>query len=69
MVVGTLSSEDKEIESLLCFISILQGDWVKEARIEWQKDQVIGWRKQGSNGRRTRRYDISFSNSNMSLVH
>ena len=42
MVVDALSSEDKEIESLPCFISIMQGDWVKEARIEWQKDQVIG---------------------------
>jgi hypothetical protein len=35
VVVDALSRKEEDIEALLCVISILQVDWVEEARIEW----------------------------------
>jgi hypothetical protein len=38
---NALSRKEEDIEGLLCAISILQSDWVEEARIEWKKDQKV----------------------------
>ena len=34
-----LSRKDEEVEALLCAISIIQPDWITEARDEWKKDK------------------------------
>jgi hypothetical protein len=41
MVENALSRKEEEIEGLLCVISILQSDWMEEARIEWKQDQKV----------------------------
>ena len=40
-MADALSMKEEEIEVSLCFISILQFDWVKKARIEWKQHQEV----------------------------
>jgi hypothetical protein len=37
VMVYSLSRKEEEIEGSLCVISILQSNWVEEARIEWKQ--------------------------------
>ena len=39
VVVDALSRKDEEVEALHCTISIIQRDWITEARDEWKKDE------------------------------
>ena len=41
VVVDALSRKDEEVEALLCAISIIQPDWITEARDEWNKDEEV----------------------------
>ena len=40
-VVDALSRKDEDVEALFCAISIIQPDWIKEARDEWKKDEEV----------------------------
>ena len=40
-VACALSRKDEEVEALLCSISIIQPDWITEARDEWKKDEEV----------------------------
>ena len=42
VVADALSRNDEEVEALLCAISIIQPDWITEARDEWKKDEEVG---------------------------
>ena len=33
--------KDEDVEALLCAISIIQLDWINEARDEWKKDEEV----------------------------
>ena len=39
VVADALSRKNEEVEALLCAISIIQPDWITEARDEWKKDE------------------------------
>ena len=39
-VVDALSRKDEDVEALFCAISIIQPDWINEARDEKKKDEV-----------------------------
>ena len=39
VVADALSRKDEKVEALLCAISIIQLDWIIEARDEWKKDK------------------------------
>ena len=41
-VSDALSRKDEDVEALFCAISIIQLDWINEARDEWKKDEE-GW--------------------------
>ena len=41
MVVDALSRKDKDVEALLCPVSIIQPDWIVVARGEWKNDQSV----------------------------
>jgi hypothetical protein len=41
VVEDALSRKEEETKGSLCAISILQSDWVEEARIEWKQDQEV----------------------------
>ena len=41
MVADALSRKDEDVEALLCAISIIQPDWINEAREEWKNDEEI----------------------------
>ena len=41
VVIDALSRNDEEVEALLCAISIIQPDWITEARDEWKKDKDV----------------------------
>ena len=41
VVADALSSKNEEVEALLCAISIIQPDWITEARDEWKKDEEV----------------------------
>ena len=41
VVADALSRKDEEVEALLCAISIIQPDWITEARDEWKKDKDV----------------------------
>eukprot|EP00253_Pinus_taeda_P036062 PITA_36062 len=41
VVVDTLSRKDEDVEALLCAISIIQPDWINEAREEWKNDEEV----------------------------
>ena len=37
-----LCRKDEDVEALLCAISIIQLDWINEAREEWKNDESVG---------------------------
>ena len=39
VVAYALSRKNEGVEALLCVISIIQRDWIKEERDEWNKDE------------------------------
>jgi len=41
VVVDALSRKDEDVETLFCAISIIQQDWINEARDEWKKDEEV----------------------------
>ena len=41
VVANALSRNDEEVEALLCAISIIQPDWITEARDEWKKYEEV----------------------------
>ena len=43
VVADALSRKNEEVEALLCAISIIQLDWITEARDEWKKDELEVW--------------------------
>ena len=38
---NALSRSNEEMEAFLCAISIIQPDWITEARDEWKKDKEV----------------------------
>ena len=38
---NALSRKNEEVEALLCAISIIQPDWITEARDEWKKNEEV----------------------------
>ena len=41
VVADALSRKDEDVEVLLCTISIIQPDWINEAREEWKNDEEV----------------------------
>ena len=41
VVVDALSRKDEDVEALFCAISIIQPDWINEAREEWNNDEEV----------------------------
>ena len=41
VVARALSIKDEDVEALLCAISIIQLDWINEAREEWKNDEEV----------------------------
>ena len=41
VVADALSRKNEEVEELLCAISIIQPDWITEARDEWKNDEEV----------------------------
>ena len=41
VVADALSRKDEDVEALLCVISIIQPDWINEARDEWKNDEEV----------------------------
>jgi hypothetical protein len=41
VVVDALSRKDEDVEAFLCAISIIQPDWIIEARDEWKNDEKV----------------------------
>ena len=41
VVADALSRKDEGVEASLCSISIIQPDWIIEARDEWKKDEEV----------------------------
>ena len=41
VVADALSRKDEDVEALLCAISIIQLDWINEARDEWKNDEKV----------------------------
>jgi len=41
VVADALSRKDEDVEVLLCAISIIQPDWINEARDEWKNDEEV----------------------------
>ena len=41
VVADALSRKDEDVEALLCAISIIQLDWINEAREEWKNDEEV----------------------------
>ena len=41
VVADAPSIKDEELEALLCAISIIQPDWITEARDEWKKEKDV----------------------------
>ena len=40
-IVDALSRNDEDVEALFCDISIIQPNWINEARDEWKKDEEV----------------------------
>jgi len=40
-VADALSRKDEDVEALFCVISIIQPDWINEARDEWKKEEEV----------------------------
>jgi len=41
VVADALSRKDEDVEALFCAISIIQLDWINEARNKWKKDEEV----------------------------
>ena len=41
VVADALSRNNEEVEALLCATSIIQPDWITEARDEWKQDEEV----------------------------
>ena len=41
VVADALSRKDEDVEAMLCAISIIQPDWINEAREEWKNDEEV----------------------------
>ena len=41
VVSDALSRKNEEVEAFLCEISIIQPNWISEARDEWKKDEEV----------------------------
>ena len=41
VVADALSWKDEHVEAFLCAISIIQPDWINEARDEWKNDEEV----------------------------
>src|SRR3984885_15405818 len=41
VVADALSRKNEDVEALLCAISIIQPDWINEAREEWKNDEEV----------------------------
>eukprot|EP00253_Pinus_taeda_P017270 PITA_17270 len=41
VVADAHSRKDEDVEALLCAISIIQPDWINEAREEWKNDEEV----------------------------
>ena len=41
VVVDALSRKDEDVEAFLCAISIIQPDWIIEARDEWKNNEKV----------------------------
>ena len=41
VVADALSRKDEDVEALLCTISIIQSNWINEARDEWKSDEEV----------------------------
>ena len=41
MVADALSTKYEDVEALLCDISIIEPEWIVEAREEWKNDQAV----------------------------
>jgi hypothetical protein len=41
VVANALSRKDEDVEAFLCAISIIQPDWIIEARDEWKNDEKV----------------------------
>ena len=41
MVVDTISRKYEDVDALLCVISIIQPNWIVEAREEWKNDLYV----------------------------
>ena len=41
MVADALSRKNEDVEALLCALSIIQPDWIIEAREEWKNDPSV----------------------------
>ena len=41
VVEDALSRNDEDVEAFLCAISIIQPDWIIEARGEWKNDENV----------------------------
>ena len=42
VVADALSRKDEDVEALLCAISVIQLDWINEAREEWRMIRMCG---------------------------
>jgi hypothetical protein len=40
-VVDALSRKDEDVEAFLCAISIIQPNWIIEARDEWKNEEKV----------------------------
>ena len=41
VVVDALSRKDEHVEELICFISIIQPNWITKVRGEWTNDEEV----------------------------
>lgn len=41
VVADALSRKDEDVEAFLCAISIIQPNWINEARDEWNNDEEV----------------------------
>ena len=39
VVANALSRKDEDVEAFFCSMSIIQSDWINEARDEWKNDE------------------------------
>ena len=41
VVADALSRKDEDVEAFICAISIIQPNWINEARDEWKNDKEV----------------------------